>query len=150
IDGGSGNDVLRGGVGNDTIVDTFGGDDQLFGGDGDDILQDQNGANILDGGAGNDTLYASYSGGDTITTGSGSDLIYDSGSWRYNGGITTVTDFQAGAGGDTVNVAYRFYDRNNYSVLIGQDGADTIVYGVWDNYNGRQIQERFKLLNVDA
>ena len=35
-------------------------------------------------------------------------------------------------------------------MLIGQEGADTIVYGVLDNSSGRQVQERFRLVNVDA
>ena len=148
LDGGSGNDVLRGGVGNDFINDTAGGDDQLFGGDGDDTLNDTTGANILDGGAGNDRLNASR-GGDMLTGGTGSDTFYDWFGWR-NGGVSTITDFQAGAGGDNVYTSYYYYDGNRYSVVIGQDGADTIVYGISGNSNGRQLEQRFRLVNVDA
>ena len=148
LDGGAGNDVLRGGVGNDSLTDTTGGDDQLFGGDGDDVLNDTVGANIVDGGAGNDVIYSSR-GGDTLTGGTGSDLFYDYWSWR-NGPVTTITDFQAGAGGDNLSVSYTMYDGNCSSVLIGQVGADTIVYGVRNLSTGPQVEQRFRLVNVDA
>jgi Ca2+-binding RTX toxin-like protein len=59
LDGGAGNDELFGGDGNDTLIGGA-GDDELFGEGGNDTLIGGTGANLLDGGAGTDT--ASYAG----------------------------------------------------------------------------------------
>ena len=71
-----GNDQLFGGTGDDVLLG-MGGDDKLFGGAGDDILVGGSGNDYLDGGEGKDTMYA----------GSGNDIIvYDKGDYLVDGG----------------------------------------------------------------
>src|SRR6185369_15781424 len=91
LEGGGGNDILDGGL----------GDDYLDGGSGNDVLR---------GGVGNDSINASR-GGDMLTGGTRSDTFYDWFGCR-NGGVSTITDFQAGAGGDNVYTSYYYYDGN--------------------------------------
>lgn len=55
IIGALGNEVLRGGAGNDIVIG-LGGADEIFGGDGDDLLMPGFGNATVDGGAGIDTL----------------------------------------------------------------------------------------------
>ena len=62
--GTSGDDELYGGAGDDTIYGQ-GGDDDLSGGEGDDTLFGGSGTNTMDGGTGDDTFYAE-SGGTVI------------------------------------------------------------------------------------
>ena len=57
------------------------GNDQVYGGPGDDRLIDNGGADLLNGGGGNDTIYAdgdkfaSNPGEDTVKAGKGNDII---------------------------------------------------------------------------
>ncbi len=53
--GSEGNDVIRGGAGNDRI-DGDRGDDILDGGGGNDVIEDDHGDDVLDGGSGSNTL----------------------------------------------------------------------------------------------
>ena len=71
-----GNDQLFGGSGND-IIFGMGGDDILRGGDGNDLLFGGSGNDYLDGGAGEDAIFG----------GSGNDIIvYDSNDYLVSGG----------------------------------------------------------------
>jgi Ca2+-binding RTX toxin-like protein len=69
--GGGGDDVVRGGDGNDTIVSDARDRDTLWGGDGDDSFT---GAFVIDGGNGDDTV-AGYAGIGTFTGGAGHDRL---------------------------------------------------------------------------
>jgi Ca2+-binding RTX toxin-like protein len=81
LNGGNGNDTIRGAAGNDTIRGGN-GNDILFGNNGDDVLFGDNGDDQLRGGLGNDIL----------TGGLGNDIfILASGE-----GTDTITDFQVG------------------------------------------------------
>ncbi|WP_019505358.1 calcium-binding protein [Pleurocapsa sp. PCC 7319] len=68
IDGGDGNDDLRGRDGTDTLA----------GGSGDDILYGEGGNDLLYGGLGNDILYGE-DGFDRLHGGSGNDILYGAG-----------------------------------------------------------------------
>lgn len=57
MDGGSGNDVLRGESGNDSL-EGGSGNDELYGGSGDDTLVYDAADTVIDGGSGTDTVYA--------------------------------------------------------------------------------------------
>lgn len=80
--GNGGADVLVGGSGNDRLFGdgdvAGGGDDLLFGDDGNDILIGGDGNDTLDGGAGDDELIGE-GGNDTyiFSYGSGNDIIFD-------------------------------------------------------------------------
>ncbi|MEJ6396801.1 calcium-binding protein [Yoonia sp. 208BN28-4] len=93
----AGNDLIRGGDGNDRIIDILGAN-TLFGDDGDDILStrdaefDQGSGDTIFGGDGDDTIRAND--GDELTGGDGIDLfdIEVSGS----AGPAMITDFEDG------------------------------------------------------
>ncbi|MES2946587.1 MAG: calcium-binding protein, partial [Pseudomonadota bacterium] len=112
LDGGSGSDNLWGLLGDDTLA---GGDDddELFGGDGNDSLNGGAGADSLEGGAGQDTL----------TGGDGMDVFTVS-------GLDTITDFQAGSGGDKIFLPFYWPIRkpfvDGYARLI-QVGENTVL-----------------------
>ena len=72
-----GNDQLFGGSGNDVLLG-MGGDDKLFGGAGDDILIGGAGNDYLDGGDGQDVMYAGS--GDDVVVYDHSDYLIDGGS----------------------------------------------------------------------
>jgi Ca2+-binding RTX toxin-like protein len=91
---GDDDDVLEGGAGNDLLAGG-GGDDRLHGGAGRDILGGQDGDDIIFGGAGYDKLYGD-AGHDTLHGGEGGDTL-------------------TGQAGD--------------DVLWGDEGADRFVFG---------------------
>src|SRR5262249_41641748 len=95
--------------------------DQLYGSLGNDLLEGGLGDDFLDGGSGTDTL----------TGGVGSDTF----SVDFNSDRTTtdtVTDFQAGVGGDTIDLPSwaTLFINGRTSVFVRQDGADTLVQGI--------------------
>ncbi len=101
-----GNDVLRGGSGNDTL-DGLQGNDRLYGGSGNDTLN---------GGRGNDELYGSW-GNDTLDGGSGNDTL--DGGWNND-------ELYGGKGNDTLD------GGNDNDELYGGPGNDTLKGG-WGN-----------------
>ncbi|HEV8314220.1 MAG TPA: calcium-binding protein [Burkholderiaceae bacterium] len=73
LSGGSGNDVIAGRGGNDHISGGS-GNDWLSGGNGNDVLCGGRGNDVLNGGNGNDALYGGR-GNDTLNGGRGSDYL---------------------------------------------------------------------------
>ncbi len=149
LQGENGNDVIIGGSGDDHI-DGGQGEDRLYGGAGNDELRDtsgDSGVNVFVGGAGNDQIYYSGSSGGsgTATGGSGSDVYWLSG---WYGGEFTVTDFQAGANGDVLQIGELLNSLYGYDgsanpfasgyLRLFQDGADTLLQRNYDpiNYPG--------------
>ena len=89
LDGGIGNDSIKGGWENDTLI----------GGKGNDVLLGKYGNDKLNGGKGNDVLYGGdtwygdLDGMDTLTGGAGTDIfIIDT--HDYSGDIDIITDFK--------------------------------------------------------
>lgn len=167
LDGSFGNDQLYGGPGNDRIYDNEGastfldggtGNDslgidnasgtsfQLIGGDGDDFIEVAVGAGgtcLIDAGAGNDRVMLDTNGLPiTATLGSGRDqLVLASNalaSPRF--GTITVTDFQAGGFGDTIeflqalSLSATNWDQSSnpfasgYLRLIDRDGSAVLQF----------------------
>jgi len=92
---------LQGGGGNDDIRGTP-GDDHLFGAHGNDRLVGGQGADHLDGGMGNDFL-SGYAGNDRLAGGNGADfLLGDQGNDTLSGGIGSDT-LVGGTGNDTID-----------------------------------------------
>ncbi|MEA1649976.1 hypothetical protein UAJ10_13275 [Nitrospirillum sp. BR 11164] len=137
-------DSLYGGAGNDYLADSAGGNDQMFGQDGDDTLSVTRYGSMLtstvlmDGGLGNDSLTFDGSGRSsgldtvTMTGGAGNDALTVKGAAQAtldggdgadvlsaSGGVATL---DGGAGDDSVTVDMA---SGTYTVTLG-DGADTI------------------------
>ncbi len=150
IDGGLGNDLLAAATGS-----ASGGITTLAGGDGDDTFQLNANASgpatgvtlVADGGNGADTFQISASNtqaggamplGLTVTTGAGSDtLVIDGWSNMASSSSVVVTDFQAGPGGDVINLASLLSTFTGYAgtnpfapggyLQLVQMGPDTVL-----------------------
>jgi Ca2+-binding RTX toxin-like protein len=144
LDGGDGADsliatfgsenTLHGGTGNDTLI----GEGSLSGGDDDDNLQ---GSGTLDGGIGADTIIGDYFGGEaSLVGGDGADRLQGIGT--LDGGIgddiliaeeAYAASLSGGSGADTL-VAGNSYD----ATLLGGEGSDSLVdtSGNWQEFLG--------------
>ena len=161
--GGAGNDVMAGGGDDDTISETVAGSDSLSGGDGADSISVSRGSGTdqivvngdggddyimvqansttivtVDGGTGDDEVELRGIGAATITLGPGHDTIDLNLFAPAAGATVAVTDFEAGDGGDTIDLddrlATAFYvtDPNDNPFAMGflqlvRSGADTIL-----------------------
>jgi Ca2+-binding RTX toxin-like protein len=111
VHSGYGIDVIRTGIGNDTVY-SGGGPDQILTGDGNDTIYSGDGNDYVFGGRGNDAIY-SGDDIDTVYGGEGNDLL-DLGAWGdYGYGDAGNDTLIGGSGGD---------------FLWGGAGADTFVY----------------------
>lgn len=134
----SGNTILRGLAGADTLVSGSGDDiligyagrDRLFGNDGDDTLLGSAGRDYLDGGNGNDRLRGQGGSRDELFGGAGNDqLDGGAGNDSLNGddGQDTLSGesgndlLNGGAGDDNL------LGGNGSDVLNGGDGQDTLT-----------------------
>ncbi|QBE63355.1 beta strand repeat-containing protein [Pseudoduganella lutea] len=133
LDGGDGNDSIRSSAGTGTDTDT------LRGGAGDDFLVASTNA-VLEGGDGNDTLsthddYSSRpSPGITMTGGAGSDLfILENMVWWKGVTALTITDFEAGPGGDRLDFSGLLWSSAHWTDPFShdfrwvQDGSDALL-----------------------
>jgi hypothetical protein len=107
LDGGDGEDFLDGGAGADRLAGGKGKDD-LRGDGGDDELSGEQGQDDLRGGAGQDVLRGGQ-GADLLDGGVGDDVLTGgAGADRFRvtslGGTDRIADFQAGAGGDVIDL----------------------------------------------
>ncbi|MFN6537982.1 MAG: LamG-like jellyroll fold domain-containing protein [Nostoc sp. EkiNYC01] len=157
LDGGAGNDILQGNIvvydGNNAIAwGNDGGNNQLYGWEGDDKLWGSDGNDILDGGEGNDQLNAGPGqdtldgglGNDTIDGGEGNDTVtYAKAKTPVVVNLTTGTatggdvlknienvvasQFADSVTGDTLANALEGLAGND--TLIGGDGNDTLKGG---------------------
>lgn len=124
IDGGAGNDLLKGSDGDDTLIGGT-GSDELWGNDGDDTLAAGSGADWLKGGDGADNFLLSALGGvDTIADFS-----------RSNGDQLDLSVVLAEPVA-TGSVAAASDALSNGHVQLRQDGDDTRVYLDQDGAEG--------------
>lgn len=133
VSGGAGNDQLSGGGGNDLLYSSP-DPDVLNGGAGDDtfkILQ----ASLVIGGSGRDTFQF---GGDIVTNWAQFPIRYDTGAG------TVITDFQAGAGGDIIDLTGMFTTIQRVPIArydtIATDPFATGAARLMDTAGGVQIQ----------
>ena len=116
-----GTDQLFGGEGDDLLVSTGGNDrlvgnngiDVLFGGDGDDAIFGLGGDDELHGEAGDDNLVAGF-GDDVVFGGSGDDLVF---------GHFGADQIFGGEGND------RLFGQNDDDIIHGESGDDTVRGG---------------------
>ncbi len=115
ITGDANSNIIMGRAGNDTISGGSDGDDVISGGDGVDNITTAAGNDDVSGDAGNDVIntgadadkISGGAGDDTLTGGAGSDsfawALADQGTIATPA-VDTITDFTAGAGGDTLEL----------------------------------------------
>jgi Ca2+-binding RTX toxin-like protein len=115
---GDGNDRVDAGSGDD-VVSTGAGDDYVDGQDGDDRIVSGDGADVVYGGRGDDTLWAGDgndhveggSGADTLHAGDGDDLVSGGRDDDRLYGGTGDDNLFGGRGGDTVDGGFGGDDR---------------------------------------
>ncbi|SES39143.1 Hemolysin-type calcium-binding repeat-containing protein [Tranquillimonas rosea] len=141
--GGSADDVLRGGTGNDDLYARDGAD-TIYGGAGDDEAGGGTGDDTIWMGAGDDTVYAGAgddliggaAGDDEIWAGAGNDTVYAGGGAERIGAGTGTDEIWAGGGNDTV---YGVAGDNDIGGGDGDDeiwagtGADSVLGGDGDD-----------------
>ena len=121
VDGGAGNDTIRGGRSNDILsggsgadaIDGRDGDDEVNGGNDNDRLYGYRGNDTINGDAGNDLIYG-HDGDDEINGGAGDDLIF---------GQDDDDTINGEAGND------RLYGQDGDDILKGALGNDRIWGG---------------------
>jgi Ca2+-binding RTX toxin-like protein len=142
-DGTAGTDFLDGGAGNDTLATSWGAD-TLLGGTGNDILSVRSASSLpassyqvtVNGGEGDDRLTVFSGVLSTVTVsmsgGAGSDTFELFLSQRGQNAARIITDFQAGPGGDVLDMfeLMGFARQSPFAsgyFLLEQRGADTVV-----------------------
>jgi Ca2+-binding RTX toxin-like protein len=172
LDGGAGNDVLRGAAFTETTDRLLGGDgndkitggsgaDTVEGGAGDDELDPRQGPDVVHGGDGNDKLGGDYWGEqstDVIDGGAGYDQI--EGNWMSESGeyqppIVVSIDGVANDGrpgeNDNVTAVERIY-LNAPATLTGSDGPDEFTIFNTDagsTFNGRGGDDKLSGFDLD-
>jgi Ca2+-binding RTX toxin-like protein len=166
--GGSADDVITGGAGNDTLVGSFfglvDGDDQLYGGAGDDTLFGFDGDDLLDSGPGADKMEGN-AGNDTYVVDNVGDKVIE----YADMGVDTVRSFIDftlpehvehlaltgtakihGAGNALANTITGNKARNiltgdeGNDVMLGKGGKDTLSGGTGvDLLTGNGGKDRF-------
>ncbi len=148
IDGGSGNDRIRSGAGDDEIVGGE-GNDRIETNDGDDLVTDRygdnriwtrNGNDVVVTGPGNDRI-ATGDGNDVVQSGSGANLVFagDGNDWIESGDGDDYIAAGAGddyvdAGGGANQVLLQAGDDiavagSGNDLILGGSGRDLIVGG---------------------
>ncbi|MDX4950222.1 M10 family metallopeptidase C-terminal domain-containing protein [Proteus mirabilis] len=122
LKGGDGNDLCYGGPGNDVIYGGR-GNDVLFGEDGDDTLIDFYGANLLDSGKGNDRIFVASM--DRGLSGKNIILAGEGDDEIYLG--TGTHHITGGAGNDTFNFFCYEGVETNGSIFDFEKGKDKIT-----------------------
>jgi len=137
LNGGSGNDMLVGGRGNNVLVGGS-GNDQLFGQGSRDVLIGGDGLDRLLGRAADDLLI----GGSTVYDGDTSTLLQILDAWTSTDSYTTrVNDLRNGTGGAPILNAMTVTDDGLRDFLLGGAGLDWFFSGVSDLMPGKLSAE---------
>jgi Ca2+-binding RTX toxin-like protein len=143
--GGTGDDWLDGGDGNDSITSSE-GDDTLLGGDGNDSLMDTgNGADLLNGGGGDDQLYIRRFSTLADTT---SSMLGEGGNDRIEvsaGQNSSIFIIDGGAGNDKLT----FRDFGATAQVTLGSGGDVIEFDASGSFYWPHIQIGGEILVAD-
>ena len=128
--GGDGDDIIYG-IGGDDYITGGRGNDELHGNSGNDEVWGNDGADILQGQSGNDVMYGG-SGADQVIGGSGDDRLYGgSGDDEVTGG-SGVDTLHGDSGNDTLSGSSGsdlLFGGNGNDVLNGNSGDDVLNGG---------------------
>ena len=116
--GGDGNDVIYG-IGGEDYITGGNGDDELHGNSGNDQIYGNNGADLLQGQSGDDEMYGG-SGSDELIGGSGNDILNGGGDNDELIGGSGVDTLFGDSGDDTLS------GSSGNDILFGGNGNDTI------------------------
>ena len=138
LNGGAGYDTLNGGAGNDLITDS--GGNIVNGGDGDDtIVNTAVSGGSWNGGLGSDTIDFTSNNFGAITIDLRADLLVINGA-----GFRSFENVRGGAGNETI------YGTAGANVLVGGLGADTLIGGLGNDsyYVDRAADQVIEALNA--
>lgn len=116
--GGGGDDLSHGGYGDDTLVGGP-GDDRLRGSSGDDVLVGARGSDTMDGGAGDD-FFNGGRGYDRMAGGDGMDVFFHRGLAEH--GADWIRDFSS-AEGDVLLFGDRQADPGDFELRLAHAGS---------------------------
>jgi Ca2+-binding RTX toxin-like protein len=126
--GNNGDDYIDGGAGNDTLRGWY-GNDSIFGGAGNDSLYGEVGNDLLVGGDGNDNLFGGL-GNDRLFGDAGNDNLYGGDGNDYLVGEFGNDTLFGGNGNDRLNgYGDTVNNDSQFDNLYGGNGADTFVLG---------------------
>ena len=129
VQGGSGDDVLTGGSGNDTLRGNAGAD-QLRGGSGNDTLYADSSDTVIEGGLGSDTLHVEGSTGVSIGAGAGIETAYgNAGNDVFDGSDLTALRVVLVTMCSRVELAMTLSGQAGNDVLTGGTGDDVLTGG---------------------
>ena len=165
IDGWDDRQILDGGDGSDRL-DASGSNCTVLGGAGNDHLSSSGYDEYdavpplgcsLDGGSGDDVLESSDERADILTGGGGADqfIVGNASQWEIRKNVVTITDFQAGNGGDILDFNKIYYlEDNPFSageLRVVQQGTDTLLQLDLDGTGTfRNFETIARLQNVTA
>lgn len=116
--GGDGNDVIYG-IGGHDLLAGGNGDDELYGNSGNDEIYGNDGTDKLEGHSGNDKLYGG-NGTDDLNGGSGDDQLWGGGGNDTLAGGSGIDTLYGDSGNDTLSGA------SGNDILFGGNGNDTV------------------------
>ncbi|MEP1209940.1 MAG: DUF4114 domain-containing protein [Rhizobiaceae bacterium] len=128
--GGDGDDVIYG-IGGEDYITGGNGNDELHGNSGNDLIYGNNGADILQGQSGNDELYGG-SGNDELIGGSGDDILYGGGNNDELTGGSGADILYGDSGDDTLSGSSGsdiLFGGNGNDIVNGNSGDDTASGG---------------------
>jgi Ca2+-binding RTX toxin-like protein len=132
----SGNDVMYGNLGNDSVEGGNESNDTVFGGQGDDtvggfggndLIYGNLGNDTIDGGNGSDTLFGGQ-GNDSLNGAGGSDIIYGNLGNDTIVGTSSGPDTMFGGQGNDVLFEQSGLDTTAGDLIFGNLGADTFDF----------------------
>ncbi|MCC7425893.1 MAG: hypothetical protein IT557_03210 [Alphaproteobacteria bacterium] len=142
IAGGGGDDVIFGTDGDDQLLGNN-GNDFIDGGAGNDTIYGNNGSDLLDGGAGSDTVTGGAEN-DTILGGEGDDALYGLGGNDHLDGGAGADLMRGGKGDDT----YVVDDAGDVTGEFAGEGTDLVM--AWaDHTIGANIEDLTLLGTAD-
>ncbi|MGY4403734.1 calcium-binding protein [Bradyrhizobium sp. USDA 3315] len=135
ITGGNNSVFVALGQGSDTVNLSDAGNDTVYGGNGDDVINAgaANGSNLLFGGAGNDSIYGG-SGNDTLDGGAGNDYLTAGSGAQWLLGGAGDDSLYGGTGNDTLdggagNDKFYIQSHTGNDTIVGGTGYDTVIFG---------------------